>query len=205
MRKWLILFVLLLAACDGGEKHSAIPKGATVLILGDSLSYGTGANVGEDYPTLLASATGWQMINAGIPGDTSAEGLARLPALLENHHPKLLIVALGGNDFLQKLPASQTSTNINSILAQAKVKGVSTLLVAIPEFSPIKAAVGNLSDHPLYAQIAEETSTPLAEEVFSEVLSDNSLKSDQVHPNAAGYKAVSNEMLAELKRLGFVR
>lgn len=176
-----------------------------MLILGDSLSYGTGANQGEDYPTLLASTTGWQIINAGIPGDTSSDGLARLPALLENHQPKLLIVALGGNDFLQQLPISQTSNNIRAILAKTKAKNITTVLVAIPEFSPIKAMVGSLPDHPLYEEIAKETATPLAEEVFSEVLSDNSLKSDQVHPNAAGYKEVATNMLAELKKLGFVR
>ena len=144
MKKWLILFVLLAVSCGGSEKHAAIPKGASVLILGDSLSFGTGANQGEDYPTLLASNTGWQIINAGVPGDTSSDGLARLPGLLENHQPKLLLVALGGNDFLQKLPASQTSSNIRAILAQTKAKNITTVLVAIPEFSPIKAAVGRL-------------------------------------------------------------
>ena len=205
MRVWFLLFTLLLVSCGGSEKHPAIPQGALVLVLGDSLSFGTGANQGEDYPTLLASNTGWQIINAGVPGDTSSEGLARLPVLLENHQPKLLILALGGNDFLQKLPTSQTSSNIRAILAQTKAKNITTVLVAIPEFSPIKAAVGSLSDHPLYEEIAKETATPLAEEVFSEVLSDNNLKSDQVHPNAAGYKEVAAHMLDELKKLGFVR
>lgn len=176
-----------------------------MLILGDSLSYGTGANQGEDYPTLLAGTTGWQIINAGIPGDTSAGGLARLPDLLAAHKPKLLIVALGGNDFLQHLPNSQTDANLRAILAQAKGQGIVTTLVAIPELSPIRAAVGSLSDHPLYEKIAEETATPLVEDVFSEVLSDNALKADQVHPNAAGYKEASKRMLAELEKLGFVK
>lgn len=205
MRIFLVILSLLLASCGSNDKHVAIPKGATVVILGDSLSYGTGASEGEDYPTLLAQATGWQIINAGVPGETSAEGLARLPALLETHQPKLLIVELGGNDFLQKIPASQTSNNINNILNQTKTKGITTVLVAIPEFSPLKAAVGSLSDHPLYEKIAEETATPLVKDVFSEVLSDNHLKADQVHPNAAGYKQASKKMLMELKELGFVK
>ena len=176
-----------------------------MLILGDSLSYGTGANPGEDYPTLLAKTTGWQIINEGVPGDTTAGGLERLPSLLEQDQPKLLIVELGGNDFIHQLPQSDTIRNLKAILALAKAKGVKTILMAIPEMSPLKAAFGNLSDHPLYETIAKETSTPLVADVFADVLSDNTLKSDQIHPNAQGYALVSKNMTTKLKLLGFVK
>lgn len=95
----LALLSLTLFACSSESKLPALPSNSTVLILGDSLSYGTGATKGEDYPTLLAQNTGWQIINAGVPGDTTAQGLARLPNLLVEHQPSLLIVELGGNDF----------------------------------------------------------------------------------------------------------
>ena len=175
-----------------------------MLILGDSLSYGTGANPGEDYPSLLAKTTGWQIINEGVPGDTAGGGLERLPALLEQDNPKLLIVELGGNDFIHQLPQSDTIRNLKAILALAKAKGVKTILMAIPEMSPLKAAFGNLSDHPLYEAIAKETATPLVADVFADVLSDNTLKSDQIHPNAQGYAMVSKNMVTKLKLLGFV-
>jgi acyl-CoA hydrolase len=201
-----LLFILILASCGSHkEKYAAIPQGATVLILGDSLSYGTGANAGEDYPTLLAKTTGWNIINEGIPGDTSQGGLERLPALLEEHHPKLLIVELGGNDFLHQAPQSETLSNIKAILSLAKTQGVTTILMAIPEFSPLKAAVGNLSDHPLYEAIAKETTTPLIADVFADVLSDATLKSDQIHPNVQGYAQVSKNVATKLKLLGFVK
>ncbi len=203
MKKLILLLAVFLIACSSGEKHAAIPKGATVLILGDSLSYGTGANEGEDYPSLLAKTTGWTIINAGIPGNTSAEGLERLPALLEQDKPKLLIVELGGNDLLRHMPQSETISNLKAILALSKAKGVKTVLVAIPEISALRAAVGNLEDHPLYEDIAKETATPLIVEVFSEVLSDYALKSDQIHPNAQGYIEVSKKMNESLKQLGF--
>lgn len=205
MKKMLYLLVILLASCGGGEKYPAIPAGATVVILGDSLSYGTGANAGEDYPSLLAQTTGWQVVNAGVPGDTATGGLARLPQLLEKHAPKLLIVELGGNDFLQRQPQSETEASLRAILSIAKTQRVPTVLLAIPELSPIRAAVGRLSDHPLYEKIAEETATPLVAEIFSEVLSDHALKSDQVHPNAEGYRVVHREMVAAFKQLGFAR
>ena len=208
MKKYIallfVVFAVLTASCTESEKYSAIPKGATVLILGDSLSYGTGAKEGEDYPTLLAQATGWKMINKGVPGDTTAGGLERLPDLLEEYQPKLLIVELGGNDFLQQLPKSQTEANLKAILTLAKAQNIPTTLVAIPEINALRAAVGSLSDHGLYEAIAKETKTPLIKDVFSGVLSDRSLKADQVHPNAAGYLKVSNEMQVALKELGFL-
>lgn len=208
MKKYLaLLFVLLavlIAACSDSAQYAAIPKGATVLILGDSLSYGTGAKEGEDYPSLLAQTTGWKIINEGVPGDTTAGGLERLPDLLEEHQPKLLIVELGGNDFLHQLPKSQTEANLKAILTLAKAQNIPTTLVAIPEFNALRAAVGSLSDHGLYEAIANETKTPLIKDVFSEVLSDRNLKSDQIHPNAAGYLVVSNKMQVALKELGFL-
>lgn len=198
-----LLIILILASCSQGEKYPPIPKGSAVVVLGDSLSYGTGANTGEDYPTLLAKSTGWNIINAGIPGDTTAGGLERLPELLEEHQPKLLIVELGGNDLLHQTPQSEIMTNLKNILTLAKAQGVKTILVAIPEVSALKAVVGNLSDHPLYETIAQETATPLIEGVFSEVLSERDLKADQIHPNAQGYAEVGKKMIEFLKQLGF--
>ena len=199
-----LLFIFTLVSCGKAvEKYAAIPQGAIVLILGDSLSYGTGANAGEDYPSLLAKTTAWKIINEGVPGDTTAGGLERLPALLEQHQPKLLIVELGGNDFLHNVPQTKTMANLKAILAHAKSVGVPTVLVAIPEVSALRAAVGSLQDHPLYEKLAQETATPLISEVFSEVLSDRELKADQIHANAKGYVVVSEKLGEKLKELGF--
>lgn len=208
MKKYIallfILFAVMFTSCSESEKFAAIPKGATVLILGDSLSYGTGAKDGEDYPTLLAQATGWKVINEGIPGDTAAGGLERLPDLLTEYQPQLLIVELGGNDFLQQLPKSQTEANLKAILGLAKGQNIPTILVAIPEFNALRAAVGSLSDHAMYEAIANEVKAPLIKDVFSEVLSDRNLKADQIHPNAAGYLKVNQKIYESLQKLGFV-
>ena len=200
-----LLFIFTLVSCGKSvEKYAAIPQGSTVLILGDSLSYGTGANKGEDYPSLLTKATGWNIINEGVPGDTTASGLARLPDLLEVYQPKLLIVELGGNDLLHQTSPTEITQNLNSILGLAKAQGIQAILVAIPEISPLKAAVGNLSDHPLYETIATETATPIFADVFSDVLSDRDLKADQIHANAKGYAVVSEKFGEKLKELGYL-
>ena len=206
MNKLILIFVALLLSCgDSKPKSLTIPQGATVLILGDSLSYGTGANTGEDYPSLLAKSTNWNIINEGVPGETSAGGLARLPDLLAKHQPKLLIVELGGNDLLRQVSPTEIAQNLNDILALANTQSIQTVLVAIPEINPLKATFGNLSDHPLYESIALNTSTPLISHVFSDVLSDKNLRSDQIHANAKGYDEVAKRLTEKLKELGFAK
>lgn len=198
-----LLLVALLAAC-GHARHEAIPAGATVLVLGDSISYGTGANKGEDYPTLLAAKTGWNVINAGVPGDTTADGLERLPDLLEEHAPKLVLIELGGNDFLRQIPPEQTATNLKAMLSLIKAKGIPAVIISVPAFSPVGAAFGNLSDAPIFENIGKETLTPIVPDVLSDVLAKHKLKADQIHPNAAGYQQVEEGLREALTDQGFL-
>lgn len=211
-QRWFLLICFLSAftACDKKYIDTPLPSASNVVILGDSLTYGTGAGDGEDYASVLASNTGWNVINAGVPGNTSSDGLARLANYLDAHASgeqriDLLIIELGGNDFLKHVPESETRSNLKTILDQAKAKNVRTVLVAIPELSIFGAAFGTLSDHPLYEKLAKETDTPLVTNLFSEVLSNNSLKADAIHPNAAGYSQVAAELQNALVDFGFLR
>lgn len=204
---WIVMSVV---ACGRDYRYTPLPSTSNVVILGDSLTFGTGAAAGEDYASRLASNTGWNIVNAGVPGNTSSDGLARLTGLLAEHEAgeqkiDLLIIELGGNDFLRRVPETETVNNLKSILNQAKANKIQTALIAIPEFSPFGAAFGNLSDHPLYEKLAEETGTPLIEDVFSNVLAKNSLKADAIHPNAEGYRVVASELQNALSDLGFLR
>jgi acyl-CoA thioesterase-1 len=198
------LLTLLLTACGDDQRYTPLPKTATVAILGDSLSYGTGADKGQDYPSLLAANTGWNIINAGVPGDTSADGLQRLQELLDNYEIDLLIVELGGNDFLKRVPEAETMHNLKSIITEIKANNIQPILVAIPEFSPFGAAVGSLSDHSLYEKLAKETDTPLIEDIFSDVLAKNGLKADPIHPNAEGYRVIEENLRKALAKKGFM-
>lgn len=202
----LVVLLLLsgLLAC-GGPKHAPIPPGATVLVLGDSISFGTGAEKGQDYPTLLAGNTGWNIINAGVPGDTTTDGLERLPALLEEHNPKFVVVELGGNDFLNHQPLTQTETNLKGILGTIKARGIPVVMLAVPTPDLMGAAFGNLSDAPLFERVGKETDTPVIPHVLAHVLTKNALKSDQIHPNAAGYRQVEVELREALKDRGFLQ
>jgi len=199
----LFLLVMLLAACGGSRKEAPLPAGSKVLALGDSLTAPHGVKPGEDWPTLLGQKTGWVVINAGISGDTSAGALARLPALLDEHQPQLVLVSLGGNDMLRKIPQAQTVANLGRMLDLAKGGGAGAVLLATPKPSIAGAVFNNLSPADFYAEVAKEKKVPLIEDALPEVLSDTSLKGDQLHPNAAGHALLADKIHAALRKIGF--
>ena len=111
MRRLLaILLCGLLAACSG-KQAEPLPPGTVVLALGDSLTAGYGLAPEQAWPARPAEKTGWKIVNGGVSGDKTGDALARLPALLDEHAPKLVLVTLGGNDMLHKLPETQTRGN----------------------------------------------------------------------------------------------
>ena len=198
------LLLVTLAGC-GRDKKTAqpVPPGSTVLALGDSLTFGTGASAETSYPTVLAGLTGWNVVNAGVPGDTSAQALARLPALLAEHQPKLVIVSIGGNDFLRKLPESDTRTHVHAICPQSLAAGAQVLLVAVPR-ATVAAALGQMTDHALYAEVAKDLKIPLQREAWGEVLAQPDLRADAVHANARGYAQFARSVQGTAAAVGLL-
>ena len=198
------LLLVTLAGCARDKKTAQpVPPGSTVLALGDSLTFGTGASAETSYPTVLAGLTGWNVVNAGVPGDTSAQALARLPALLAEHQPKLVIVSIGGNDFLRKLPESDTRTHVHAICKQSLAAGAQVLLVAVPR-ATVAAALGQMTDHALYAEVAEDLKIPLQREAWGEVLAQPDLRADAVHANARGYAQFARSVQSTAAAVGLL-
>ncbi|SFU39269.1 Lysophospholipase L1 [Polaromonas sp. YR568] len=191
---------LVAAGCSKSAKPKGktLPKEATLLCLGDSLTFGYGASAGAGYPQQLQQLTGYVTQNAGINGDTSEGALARLPALLQNNTPGLVLVSIGGNDFLRSLPLDGTRAALKNIV-QTAAAGAQVVLIAQPKPVFLAAATGSLNDHEVYADVAKETGTPLFAGGWSYVLSRAELRSDQIHANDAGYKVFA-ERLAEWLR-----
>lgn len=209
IRSFCLVFLSSLAlpaitSCDRAPQYAALSPGATVLAFGDSVTYGTGAAKGEDYPSQLAAISGWAIHNHGIPGDTARDAKARIAEAIDETQPKLVIVEIGGNDFLRRHPEAEIKENIRNILKAVRAAGVPVVLVAAPRFSLVGAAVGALPDAALYAELAEEEDVALVPEVFADVLSDPQLKSDQVHPNAAGYRKLAEGIAAALAQFGLL-
>ena len=181
--------LLLAAGCSrrSPPKGTPLSPQATLLCLGDSLTFGMGAAPEASYPSQLAALTGHTAHNAGVNGDTAEGALARLPALLETHTPGLVLVSIGGNDFLRKRPLEGTRAALRQIV-QAAAASAQVVLIAQPQPAFLAAAVGSLNDHPVYADVATETGTALYAKGWSAVLSRPALRSDPIHANAEGYR-----------------
>lgn len=189
--------VTVLTGCGKpGVTGRQVAVGANVLALGDSITYGVGASVETSYPAVLARLTGWNIINAGVSGDTSGQALERLPPLIQEHSPPLVLVSIGGNDFLRRIVESETRRNVQKICELGLLSGAQVLLVAIPRFSASAAMTGALADHPMYEDIARSLKLPLHAHGWSTVLSNAALKSDQIHANVQGYEQFARGLLA---------
>ncbi|HWP12084.1 MAG TPA: GDSL-type esterase/lipase family protein [Ramlibacter sp.] len=194
--------VAALAACGRKPRLAAVPAGASVLALGDSITWGTGATPETSYPAALATLTGWNVVNAGVPGDTSAGALARLPELLRQHSPQLVLVSIGGNDFLRRLGPAETRANIRGICQLAAAAGAQVLLVGVPEASALAAVARSLSDHPLYKELSTELKLPLHPGGWAAVLGDPALRSDPIHANARGYAEFARGLAQTAREVG---
>ena len=184
---WLLL-ALLTAACEQPAKLSPLPANAVILAFGDSLTHGNGAPPGQAYPDVLAELLGRTVINAGVPGERSAAGLQRLPQLLARYRPDLVIICHGGNDFLQRLDRKQTAANLAAMVEQVRAAGAEVVLVGVPEPGLF------LKPADFYRDLAVREQLPYEERVVSELLSDRTLKSDTIHPNAAGYRRLAEAL-----------
>lgn len=191
-RSLFIFFALfLLVAC---ERSATLPKLGShdvILAFGDSLTYGTGADTQAAYPAVLSTLVSHPIVNAGVPGETTSEAIARLPQVLDQHHPKLVLLCLGGNDMLRKTAMSTIEQNLRAMIRTIQASGASVVLIGVPEPKLFGGAPA------FYADIADEMKLPYEGEVFNEVLKNPSLKSDPIHANAEGYRMVA-ERLAEL-------
>jgi lysophospholipase L1-like esterase len=202
-----ITSALLLA---GGCSRSARPQGktlakdATLLCLGDSLTFGFGAETGASYPDKLEQLSGHVTQNAGVNGDTAEGALERLPGLLQNNQPGLVLVSIGGNDFLRGLPLERTRAALTQIV-QTAAASAQVVLIAQPR-PALGALVSSmlLQDHELYAEVAAQTGTALYPGGWSDVLSRAELRSDHIHANAQGYALFAERLTQWLREMKFV-
>lgn len=203
---WLgaLLLTGLLFGCSSHPKESPIPRGAVVVVLGDSITAGYGLGSDKAWVSHLGQATGWQVINAGVSGDTTLQGLARLPSLLQEHRPTAVIVELGGNDMLRQVREVEVAANLTAIITAIRAEGARPIVMAIPKPSVAAAAFGTLSDAPLYADLAERARLPLVSGAVAEVLSQGEWRIDSLHPNAQGHRELAVRVVKEMRRLGLV-
>lgn len=185
----ILIFFSLVAACDRSPRIGPLGPEAVVLAFGDSLTYGTGASREESYPAVLERLLGRRVVNAGVPGELSSEGVDRLPGLLKEYRPELVILIHGGNDFLRRRDPEQVKDHLRQMVELARESGADVILVGVPRLGLL------LSAAPLYEEVSEEFHVLYEEDLLSDILAERTLKSDAIHPNAVGY-ALMAETLA---------
>lgn len=194
---WLVTALFLLA-CERSPQLARLGDGETIVAFGDSLTRGTGTSEELAYPAVLSGLIRHPVVNAGLPGETTAEGLERLPAVLEEFHPKLVLLCLGGNDMLRKLDPAVTESNLRKMIQLVRASGANVVLIGVPEPRLFSGAP------PLYGKLAEEFGLPYESGAFNDVLKDHRLKSDPIHANAEGYRIVAERLASLLKDAGAV-
>jgi acyl-CoA thioesterase I len=197
-RLLLVLALAAAAACGDRTKLSRLPDSAVVLAFGDSLTYGTGAAESDSYPAQLEKLIGRRVVRDGVPGEVTAQALARLPGALDEHAPRLLLLCIGGNDFLRRLGNAQAEANVREMVKLARSRGIEVLLIGTPEPG------FTVTPPPFYAGIAKQFTLPYEGSVIGEVLRDESLKADPIHPNARGYGVVAARLAERLRQAGAI-
>jgi len=193
----ILLFCFSLLSCsDKSVTLNPLSENASILAFGDSLTFGTGVEKTQSYPSILNQLTQRIVINAGIPGELSETGVRRLEVLLDQHQPKLLILMHGGNDLIRKKSIDQLKNNLNQMISMAKQRQIDVILIAVPSPSLL------LNSHPLYDEVAQQQNIPIENSALADILQYPSNKSDTIHPNAKGYQLLAEQIQQLLEESG---
>ncbi len=176
-----------------------LQQDAVILAFGDSLTHGTGAPPEDSYPAVLESLIDRRVVTVATPGDQSEAGLRKLPDALTAHQPALVILCLGGNDFLRRRDEAETVANLDAMIEMIRARDAEVLLLGVP-----KPGLFGLDGHPLYRELAQRHRVVLDNDSIAAILSERALKADQIHPNAAGYRQLAQSVADLLRRAGAV-
>ena len=201
MKRFLVLLILVFAGFPANADTPAI------LVFGDSISAGYGlARVEQGWVGMLRAKLkdegyGYEVVNASVTGETTAGGLARLPRALALHHPRVVILELGGNDGLRALPIDQMRGNLGKMVDLSVDSGAQVLLLGMrippnygPEFTEKFFTV--------FADVARDKKAPLVPFLLNDIaLSPNLMQADGVHPNELGQPKLLDNVWPRLRPL----
>jgi len=169
--------------------------GSGIIAFGDSLTAGYGAAAGEDYPSRLSGIIGAPVINAGVSGDTTESALARIDADVLGRDPRVVIVGLGGNDFLSSVPIATTEANLRTIVRRIEGAGAMVVLLGF-RFPSLTTNYGQM-----YERVAADEHCLLVPDLLDGIIGNPSLKSDEIHPNARGYQIFAERVAGPTRKL----
>ena len=189
----LIVSVLLTGCSRAPEVKNLDSRGTNIICLGDSLTEGVGAEPDRDYPSILSGYLGRKVINAGVSGNTAGDALKRIKKDVLEQDPKMVIVLLGGNDFLQKIPMEKTFQDLEKIVDLIQQRGAAVVLVEV------KTALWGDPYLAGFKNLAKQKETLLISDIFRGFIVRPDLMSDKYHPNAKGYAIFAKRIYEGIK------
>jgi len=193
---WLVSLVLLSAGCDTKPKLSPLQSESIILAFGASLTHGTGASEDKSYPAVLSQRLGLKVINAGVPGEITGQGVVRLPGLLKQYKPDLVLISHGGNDILRNVDAGTTEQNLRQMIHDVRASGAEVVLIAIPKPSLFASAA------PFYETLSESLEVPVELDIVTSLQKSPKYKSDTIHFNVEGYALMAEAIETLLEQQG---
>lgn len=183
----IVLLISVLMGCSP-RVANLDSTGESIVCFGDSITKGIYIGSGNDYPSVLGQKVAWPVINAGASGDTTHDALKRIEADVLAHNPRMVIVMLGGNDFLRKIPLEKTLANIDTIVVKIQEHGAVVVLAAL--------RLGLLKDNytKKFKNIAKKRGALFVPNIMKGILTNPKLKYDQIHPNAEGYRLIADRI-----------
>ncbi len=203
-RRHILLVVIVIAAIGltvwyfrKAPQIANFPSsGDAIIAFGDSLTAGEGVAASETYVAELSRRLGVQIVNAGVSGDTTAQALERLaPLLAEYPRPKLAIIMLGGNDFLQQRPMAETALNLSRIIEAFQAHGAVVVLVGV------RGGIFSDAFAPEYERLSRVYKTAYVPNVLAGIIGDPRLRVDTIHPNAKGHLKMAERLEPVLRSL----
>lgn len=180
-----IAFQLLRPGASITNRH---PRGTAIVCFGDSLTAGTGAAPGQDYPAHLARLLDRPVINAGIPGDTTASALSRLDRDVLAHYPRIVCITLGGNDLKNGVARDEAFANLEKIVLRTQAAGALVVLAAI-DVPLLGRGYGDA-----YRDLARRTGSVLIPNLYKGIAGRPELMADPIHPNGRGYQVLARRV-----------
>jgi lysophospholipase L1-like esterase len=190
-----VLAFVTLAACTRDNRWkitNAYPQGVAIVAFGDSLTAGYQMGAGDSYPEQLSARLGRPILNRGLSGDSTAEGLARLERDVLGESPRIVIVGLGANDMLRRQPIDPAFANLRAMVDRIHARGALVVLLGVDG----PRMYGDWDGR--YRQLARETGCVFVPDLLDGVIGDPALMYDQVHPNAQGYAKIAERIDSEI-------
>lgn len=172
---------------------NARPAGENIICFGDSLTHGTGASQGMDYPSQLSRRIGRPVINAGIPGDTTDTALARLERDVLDRSPRIVLITLGGNDLKNRQDRDRAFRNLKTIITAIQGRGALVIV------GGLDVPVWGRGFQERYRKVCEETGAVLVPDILKGLLGSPDRMSDAIHPNDAGYGIMAGYFYEAMK------